>query len=552
MSLEDRKYQDDAIEAAEAYFDEGHLRIVAVGPTGCGKTAVAAKMIIRALRKGMECMFLAHRKELIDQTSLALTKLGVSHGVIMGKHALTRPDAKVQVASIQSLQAKRKCMSCNDRESLKSTCNLCGGTGKEISRKLPKANLIIVDEAHRVMGDGYTALLQKYPEARVLAITATPWRLDGQGLGGMFSKMVVIANMQELIDQKYLLPPRLFGPPQDIDLKGIRMIRRDYDTEQLGDRMKQETLVGNIVDHYQELANGERAVAFAVNVAHSREIMKRFVERGIACEHLDGETPKAQREAILSRLASGQTRVVTNVDVLVEGWDLPSLHCVILARPTKSITRYLQQVGRAMRPYGDQRYALILDHANCVKDHKLPQMFRAWSLEDRKPEGRPKGPKVEAEFVPCPKCEQYMRAGGACSHCNPQLFADLFQETDHKLIEYRHVEQLEIEIPKPIDVKIREKRRLNAPCMFCAGTKVRQKVYDQYKVKRSCPDCKEIEYTIDEEAVARASEEQRRAEWRRLETVRVEKGFKPGWTAHQYKATFGSWPPAEFQGRSQD
>src|SRR5262249_5249823 len=156
-------------------------------------------------------------------------------------------------------------------------------------------------------------------------------------------------------------------------------------------------------------ATGARTVAFAVSIEHSRHLAERFNAAGIPAEHLDGETPTPERDAILQRLEYGVTRVVSNVGVLCEGWDQPSVKCCILARPTKSTGLYLQQVGRILRPWSDPatgqaRRAVILDHAGCAHEHGLPQDDREFTLEDTKKRTGHAGDKRETAAQTCPRC----------------------------------------------------------------------------------------------------------------------------------------------------
>jgi len=479
-----RPYQQQGCEQTLLAF-ESLDKLVAVAPTGSGKTVYAASLIEHAVKHGQRALFLAHRKELIDQTSKMLDFIGLQHGVMMGDHHRHRPEARVQVASVQSLMSQRACVSCRNLPELMETCQLCDGSGRQRSRKLPEADFIVVDEAHRVLGDQYVALLKHYPHAKVLAITATPWRLDGKGLAAMFSKMIVLANMAELIDQGFLLPLRIFRPPQAIDLSAVRMTRGDYDNHQLGGVMRNTTLIGNIVDHYKQLASNERAVVFCTNVLHSEDVTRRFVEAGIAAEHLDGSMPKGKREAILARLSDGTTKVVCNCDVLCEGWDLPSLHCVILARPTKSITRYLQQVGRAMRTFEGQQYALILDHANCTREHGRPENFRRWTLEDRTGKERGKRTAGDPEPTSCPECGLLDQKPGQCERCDglqlfgPQVLQIL--ETNDQLVEdTSEIGESEIHQPEAFSGVLCSRCRKNF--VFVPGAK-------HGRVKVTCSRC---------------------------------------------------------------
>ncbi len=410
-------------------------------------TVVAGHIIDVTVKRGKRCLFLAHRKELIDQISALLDFAGIPHGVIMAGHWRYRPDEPIQVASIDSLMSMRACPSCKGLPELIRTCNVCGGAGAERSRPLPPAEFIVIDEAHRAMGAQYQALIAFYPSAQILLITATPWRLDGKGLGTIVKKMIVVADMRELIAQKHLLPIRLFRAEDEPNLNGLAIRHGDYKTDELAGVMRQSKLIGNVVDHYIELANKERAIAFATNVAHSLDLTERFIQAGIAAEHLDGTMTKTKREQILARFKSGETRVVSNCDVLVEGVDIPSLHCVILARPTKSITRYLQQVGRAMRPFKGQEYCLVIDHAGCRREHGRPDDFREWSLEDRRVTGRAKE-KTVSEPEACPQCGLDL-VRKICARCSPQLFSVMFTETDDRLVEDQPAQQTEIALHEP-------------------------------------------------------------------------------------------------------
>ncbi len=466
MRLQLRPYQERGIVRVDDLRAQGHQRIVCVAPTGAGKTVFVAKMIETAVAQSKHAMFLAHRKELIDQSSGMLDYIGVPHGVLQGNHHRRRPEALVQVASVQTLAAMRLCESCKNKDELRESCNVCKGNGKLRSRKLPAADIIVVDEAHRVLGESYVKLLDSYPKATVIAITATPWRLDGRGLKRMFSEMVVFAEMRELIDEGFLLPMRVFGPKEPLNLREVNLSGGDYKNEQLSVVMRDAKLVGKIVENWQKLAENRLTVVFATNVAHSHDIVRRFVEAGVVAEHLDGETPKGERERILARLASGETRVVSNVDVLCEGWDLPQLGCVVLARPTLSITRYLQQTGRSSRPVPGMSYAVILDHADCARRHGLPDDAREWSLEDR--ERKSPAPK---ELHQCPKCGQFFN----CTENYIDRFGKENSEGDivAQCPDCRRTRQLDLlpELPEEIDDELVEHTSSPRPSAYGAPQK---------------------------------------------------------------------------------
>lgn len=348
-----RPYQADAIAYSRAKIAEGIRRVLINAPTGAGKTVVAAGIVQRAVAKGKRVLFLAHRRELIEQTVAKLVDAGVlNFGVIMAGNRLNNASAPVQVASIQTL----------------------------IRRELPPADLIVVDEAHRANARSYLSIIANYPGAVVIGLTATPERTDGKGLDDLFDDMVVVETVPNLIDQGYLVKPTCYVG-ETADLSGVRIKRGDYDESQLAEAMDKPRLVGDIVANWQRLAAGRQTVAFASSVAHAEHIAAEFRAAGISAAMVCGETPKTQREAVISDWKAGYIQVVANAMIFVEGFDYPELECCILARPTQSISMYLQQVGRIMRPAPGKSGALVLDHAGCCKTHGPPHIEREWTLD---------------------------------------------------------------------------------------------------------------------------------------------------------------------------
>lgn len=372
-----REYQTGAIERCRQVLRDGGSRMVLQAATGSGKTVIAVAMIKRALAKGKRVLLTAHRRELIRQPFCKLLRYGVAPsdvGVILAgvgaKPQGEAPDdasdaqlwdayarkrqAPVQVASIATLRRRTK----------------------------PAADLIIIDEAHRAMSKSYRDLLELYPDAVVIGLTATPRRADGKGLGELFEELVTVASYKELASRGYLVEPRVYstGTP---DLKGVKTTAGDYNLADLAERCDSAELVGNLVEHYEKLGNDAPALAFAVNVAHSKHIAAVFNAAGIAAAHVDGSTPTAERDAIFAKLSSGELRVVANCDVATEGTDIPAVKTVIMCRPTKSLRVYLQQAGRGSRPHGDTPF-VILDHAGNALQHGLPQDERTWSLSKTK------------------------------------------------------------------------------------------------------------------------------------------------------------------------
>jgi superfamily II DNA or RNA helicase len=353
VTIQFRDYQLRAIHDARVKIGAGVRRIVLNAPTGAGKTCIAAGIVQSAIAKGKRVLFLAHRRELIEQTVNKLVDAGVLHfGVIMAGNRLNSADAPVQVASIQTL----------------------------IRRELPPADLIIIDEAHRASARSYLSVIANYPSAAVLGLTATPERTDGKGLDDIFQDMIVVETVPNLIEQGFLVKPVCYVGPT-ADLSGVRTKRGDYDEQQLADVMDKPKLVGDIIANWKRLAAGKPTAVFAVNVAHAEHIAAEFRAAGISAAMVSGETPRAEREAIIADWRRGYITVVVNVYVFVEGFDFPQMECVVLARPTQSVSLFLQAVGRVMRPAEGKDSAIVLDHAGCCQLHGPPHIEREWSLE---------------------------------------------------------------------------------------------------------------------------------------------------------------------------
>ena len=368
----DRDYQINAVIETGKRVAAGKRRALIVAPTGSGKTHTAGMIIERSLKKQKRSLVVAHRRELIDQTVAKLESLGITNvGVIMAGDKRVNPDAPVQVASIQTL----------------------------IRRELPPADLLIIDEAHRAISRGYMTLAANYPRAAILGLTATPERLDGKGLDHLFDDMVVVETVPGLIERGYLVKPRCYIGPTG-DLSEVKTRRGDYDEKQLAEAMDRPRLVGDIISNWQRLARGRKTAVFATGVEHAKHIANEFWAAGVPAATLVGSTPKAEREAILADWRSGALTVVTSVMILVEGFDFPELECLVMARPTQSVSLYLQAAGRVLRPAQGKTDALILDHAGCVMNHGAPHIHREWTLE-----GAKGGKKREAaDLFECPDC----------------------------------------------------------------------------------------------------------------------------------------------------
>jgi DNA repair protein RadD len=330
----------------------------------------------------------------------------------------------------------------------------------------------------------------------LIGLTATPCRSDGRGLGSSFDVLVECPQVAELINQKYLVGTRTYAPTE-LDLKGVRTQAGDYVINDLAARVDTDPLVGDIVSHWFKYANGLKTIVFAVNVKHSRHIAGEFEKAGVKAEHLDGSTPKAERDAILARLASGETTIVVNCMVLTEGYDLPAISCLVLARPTKQQGLYRQMVGRGLRPSDDKSWLVVLDHSGAIYRHGCVEDPIEWTLApdkraaNRAHNGRPvrdTDGSYKSRLVDCKDCGAKRKAGCACVHCGyyPKPPADAIVFEDGSLALY--------------DRQSRAARQTGDP-------------HEQ-------------------------------ARWHGMLAHYAKlHGHKPGWAAYKFKEQFGHWPP---------
>lgn len=402
MKIEDRDYQNRAVDHLLAALPTDR-RVLAVGPTGSGKTVIVAKLI-QAMPIA-RVLFLAHSYELIDQAYGRLANAGIRAGIIMageeqrkGKRARVDRLARVQVASVQTIAR----------------------------RKTPLGvDLIVVDEAHRTMAASYLAIADRYPNAMVLGVTATPERMDGKPLGDFYRSMHVIAQPSELYEIKRLAKPRVFAAPPDVvaeigaRLREVRTKKGDFDHKGLSKAIDRTPLIGSAVDEAIRLAPGMPKVAFACSVKHSKALCAKFIAAGVTAVHVDGTTPDAERDAALAALRDGTVEVVCNVDVLGEGYDLPRLGAVLIVRPTKSLTRFMQMAGRVQRIDAGKKRPIVIDHGNNVQRLKfIPGEDHEWSLFPKVKARGGSGSDGDPAVRVCSQCQACFEAKyGACPDC---------------------------------------------------------------------------------------------------------------------------------------
>lgn len=351
-----RDYQERLCNRVWALWGAGRRRVLLQCPTGSGKTEMFLELVRRycEVAREQQVLCIAHRRELIEQMLSRVERRGLT---ATGWYQGERPnfDAPIICASIQSFAA-----------------------GQERPHRV---GLVIFDEAHHISpGSQYENVIKAYPQAFFLGATATPVRLDGQALNFFFEEIVLGPSVQFLIEQGYL-SPFLYFVGQEPDLSRVWVKYGDYQIGELAQVMSQQELLGDLVSSWRRHTNGQQStIVFAVNIQHSRLIERLYQRAGVTCEHMDGTMSTRERVEILERFRRKETLVLSNVGILTEGFDLPTIEVVQLARPTKSLSLYLQMVGRGLRTAPGKERAIILDHAGLYRLHGLPNECHEWSL----------------------------------------------------------------------------------------------------------------------------------------------------------------------------
>jgi DNA repair protein RadD len=389
-----RDYQETAISDVRWAYADGCRAPLLTLPTGGGKTVIFSYIAERAGAKGNRVLVLVHRRELLRQTSRTLDDFGVSHGMIAAGMSMDHHQ-HVQIASVQTMVRRL-----------------------ERLRWVP--DLVVVDEAHHATSKTtWGQVLAHYPDTKILGVTATPQRLDGQGLGvtagGLFDRLIVGPTVAELTAAGHLSPAVVFAPRTMVDLSSIHTRAGDYAQNEVAEAMDKPTITGDAVAHYRQHCPGEPAIAFCASVAHAEHVAASFQAAGFSAASIDGGMEQDTRAQHIEDLGSGRLQVLTSCEIVSEGTDIPIVSAAILLRPTQSLGLYLQQVGRVLRPAAGKRRAVILDHVgNCFR-HGLPDDDRDWSLE-----GRQKRPAASSDALPvrqCTECYHVHRPAPACPRC---------------------------------------------------------------------------------------------------------------------------------------
>jgi DNA repair protein RadD len=345
-----REYQVKAIDTMRERIKSGVLRNILVCPTGAGKTVIASE-IVRLMRNNHKrVLFLVHRKELIDQAYHKFKVIGADITVCRAGDTRKSLYWDVTIATIQTL----------------------------INRELPEVDLIIVDECHLSAAPTWQEILAEY-ECPIIGLTATPFRLDGKSLGSIYNSVDSVTNMSDLVSAGFLVP---------LEWRVLR------DTYQL-----RKDQVGDVYEAWHKYALNLKTIVFAYSVEHSKHIEEKF--NGLA-KHIDSKMTQKERELNVQLFKDNKIKILTNVGLLSEGFDVPDCECIILARPTESLALYMQQVGRGMRPSPGKTKCLILDLAGNIYKHGFPHEVKFDGIHSPSKAKSYKIPKVSVKI--CEEC----------------------------------------------------------------------------------------------------------------------------------------------------
>lgn len=347
--MDPRDYQIEGEEGARDAFRRGVMRVLYQLPTGGGKTVMFCSVARQAARRSKRVCILVHRRELVRQTC---EKLEFSHGVIAAGHR--ERNEWIQVASKDTLLRRL------DRHQF---------------------DLIIVDEAHHATAGTYLKVINANPTARVLGVTATPCRMTGRGLGDLFEELILGPSVAELTDRGYLAPAVVYAP-DTVDMSGVDKLHGDYKKSAAFAKVDKPKITGCAIQHYREHAHQLPALAFCVNRKHAELVAEAFRRAGYRWLRVDGTTPDRERDAAVRDLGRNQLDGISSCELFDEGLDIPALVCMIGLRPTHSLTKHIQMMGRALRPAPGKDHAIILDHVGNVARHKhLPTTEQDWTLD---------------------------------------------------------------------------------------------------------------------------------------------------------------------------
>ena len=360
-----RPYQSEALTAVRDAYLAGKRRVIVSLPTGTGKTVVFAHFP-RVLKMKKRLLVLAHREELLLQARDKFRSIDPElKAEIEQASTHATSDAKVVIASVPTLAR----------------------SGARLSRFQPEEfSIVVVDEAHHAVAPSYRrifdhfGLFEPHVSRYLIGFTATPRRGDKQGLGEVFEEVCYARDMREMIVDGYLCPITGWRVDTDLSLDNVKVRHGDFIESQLARVVNMPLRNRLLVKAYRDFGPGRRTIVFCVDVAHAKDVHRAFADAGIRAAPVWGELSRDQRRSTLAAFSAGEIDVVTNCNVLTEGFDEPRVDCVIMARPTRSKLLYAQMVGRGTRLHAGKKNLIVIDVADNSRTHQLPGLHSMFNL----------------------------------------------------------------------------------------------------------------------------------------------------------------------------
>lgn len=428
MTIILREHQESLVGGIREAFEQKHKSVMAQLCTGGGKTAIASYITQKTVQNNRRVLALVHRREIFDQFSRAYLSMGVNHSLIIPNVKMGNELA--MLASVQTLVSRIK-----------------------KNEPIPEPDLIIADEGHHAIASQWQFIMARFPNARILGMSATPTRTDGTGLDKIFSHMVCGdkhgASMKELIKKGYLSPYQIFTQSLAVDLLDVRVASNgDYDKNEMAERLK--SVVGCEIAEYRKYLHNQPTICFYPTVEMAEIAAQKFREAGYNFMSIDGKMSPIARKKAIDGLGSGELHGLTSCSVISEGTDIPVVNGIIDMTKTKSIVSYLQKMGRGLRACDGKTHCTILDFVGNVAIHGLPCEDREWSLEGVKRKKR--GIEVTERITQCDNCKHhFLTKERICDRCGWELE---FKEKRKQVVvagelvsvSVEHYEQIQIQL----------------------------------------------------------------------------------------------------------
>lgn len=384
-----RDYQKELLNGVYSSMSKGNKNIMVQSPAGSGKSVTMSEVARRATEKGNRVLFIVHRRELVSQI----------------KGTFIANDVNMELCHVGMVQT--------------------------VANRIKKGNeptpaIILVDEAHHSLAKTYTNIFESFPNAYVYGFTATPYRLSNKGFTDVFDELILGKSVQWLIDNERLAPFKYYS----VNLMDSDILTHnstgDFNNDSITKAM-QKTIYGDAVINYKKFADGKKTIIYTHNVESSINVAEKFKDNGYDALQVDGKTPKQQRELAMEMFREGKVNILVNAELYGEGVDVPDCECVILLRPTESLTLFIQQTMRAMR-YQPNKQAIIIDHVGNYARHGLPNTEHDWQ-EHFKGTNKKSKSDNSIPIKECPECFGVVESAYTiCPYCGCEFPKEEVQE----------------------------------------------------------------------------------------------------------------------------